>query len=451
MTEDLGPLRLWLARVRVRVTLAATAVSLLGAIVGVLIFVGGLHENLESALVGSAQQQAANVEARLKSGATPEQATVSSKRDLIIQVVGSDGTLLATDQPQVTEALRTTPGVSESVHVPTLDDSYAVYARRTADGRLILAGLSEEQVARASRTAVTMLAVAVPIGIALLAAVVWLSIGRALRPVEVMRRQAATITSEHLHKRLEVPPGDDEIPLLASTLNEMLDRIDLAQQQQRQFVSDASHELRSPLATVRQTIEVARRHPDSTTVPHLADAVGAEERRMEELVRALLTLARLDDKEVGPGHVVDVDDAVVHEVSRLRGQEVPVRIDMRHVSAGRALGDAVLFNQVVANLLSNAVRHARTQVRVSLDEEAGATVLLVEDDGDGIPQVERMRVFERFARLDEARARDAGGTGLGLAIVQKVVEDAGGSVEVDDSDLGGARFRVVLPTPDQGS
>ncbi len=447
MTGALAPPRLWLARVRVRVTLAATAVSLLGAIVGVIIFVGGLHENLESALVDSAKQQAANVEARLKSGASPEQATVSSKRDLIIQVVGADGALLATDQPQVTDALRTTPGVSEGVHVPTLNDSYAVYARRAADGRVILAGLSEEQVARASQTAIAMLAVAVPVGIALLAAVVWLSIGRALRPVEVMRRQAATITSEHLHKRLEVPPGDDEIPLLASTLNEMLDGIDSSQQQQRQFVSDASHELRSPLSTVRQTIEVARRHPDSTSVPELADAVGAEERRMEELVRALLMLARLDDKETAPGHPVDLDDAVLHEVSRLRDQDVPVRIDMRHVSAGQAFGDAVLFSQVVANLLSNAVRHARALVRVSLDEADGATVLLVEDDGDGIPLVERQRVFERFARLDEARARDAGGTGLGLAIVQKVVEAAGGSVEVDDSDLGGARFRVVLPTP----
>jgi signal transduction histidine kinase len=438
----------WLARVRVRVTLAATAVTLLVGLVGSVLFVGGLHQSLEQSLISSAQQQTDTVIAQLDSGGEPTQVTVTDKRDLIVQVLDARGKVVATDHGWISTPLRTTSGVSEGVHVPTLEDRYAVNAKSAKDGRLVLVGLSEEQVSRATRTAIVLLVIAVPIGILLLAGVVWLAIGRALRPVEVMRREADAITTEKLHQRLAVPPGDDEIPLLATTLNEMLDRIDASQRQQRQFVSDASHELRSPLTTVRQMAEVARRHPGSTTVSQLADDVLAEEIRMEGLVKALLTLARLDDQDSLRTEVVDLDDAVLTEVDRLRvqGVELGVTFDISRVSAGQVLGDAVLFAQAVTNLISNAARHASSTVRVSLDEEGSEAVLLVEDDGAGVPEADRERIFDRFTRLDEARARDVGGAGLGLAIVEKVVTGARGSVVVTASELGGARFEVRLPT-----
>src|SRR5205085_8586298 len=151
-----------------------------------------------------------------------------------------------------------------------------------------------------------------------LALIIWFSVGRALRPVEVMREEADQITAAHLRDRLAVPGGDDEIPRLARTLNEMLDRIEESQRLQRQFVSDASHELRSPLAVIRQAAEISQAHPDKIGVERLAEDVLAESARLESLVTALLTLARLDGAET-PREPVDLDDLGFTEVARKRG------------------------------------------------------------------------------------------------------------------------------------
>jgi signal transduction histidine kinase len=179
-------------------------------------------------------------------------------------------------------------------------------------------------------------------------------------------------------------------------------------------------------------------------VAALADGVLAEERRMEGMVAALLTLARLEDQEPEQ-RLVDLDDVVVREVQRSREAGGPV-IDMTAVGAGQVRGDEVLLTQAVRNLLSNAVRHARKRVTVALSEETSGVRLVVSDDGTGVPEGERTRIFGRFVRLDEARSRDEGGSGLGLAIVEKVVSAAHGSVVVDDGPDGGARFTVVLPS-----
>ncbi len=432
--------------VRLRVTLAAVIVGALGAALGSVLFVQGLHLNLEKSLTASAGQEAANITAQLKAGETPDQVVVSSKRDVILQVVGADGSLLATDHPKVQAPIRTTSGSWTGVTVTPLTDSYVVVAQHADTGELVVVGLSDEEVDRATTATAEMLAVTAPIGLLLLAGVVWLAIGRALRPVEVMRSDAATITSERLDRRLAVPPGKDEIPLLASTLNEMLDRISAAQRQQRQFISDASHELRTPLAIVRQVVELARRHPETTTVTELADSVAIEESRMEDLVTALLVLARLDDHAPIQVQPVDLDDIALHEVDRLRRAHTSVHFDRSRISAGQTLGDPVLLHQVVTNLLANAARHAASSVRVRVDETPAGTVeLVVEDDGDGVLADDRERIFERFTRLDDARTRDTGGSGLGLAIVAQIVAALGGTVVVTDSELGGAAFTVTLP------
>lgn len=436
----------WTSGIRVRVTLAAATMTLLGSLLGAVLFVVGLHENLEQSLVTSAHQQAESVVAQLAAGRSVEQATVSGKDDMFIQVVTPSGRSVASDHPRLTTPVRTTAGVTEGLAVAGLDDSYVVVATPARNGDLVVVGLAEEQVRAATRTSILLLALAVPIGVAAVSAVVWLSIGRALRPVEVMRSQAAAITSSRRHERLVVPPGDDEIPRLASTLNQMLDRIDASQQVHRQFVQDASHELRSPLATLRQIAEVAGRAPEATSVSTLAADVLAEEHRMEELVAALLVLARLDDAPTLPAaRSVDLDDLVLGEVDRLRRAHPQLRFDQRRVGAGQVDGDPVLLRQLVDNLLHNAARHATSVVRIGLREQQGRTRLSVEDDGTGVPAVDRERIFERFARLDEARAREAGGAGLGLAIVQQVAATVGGSVWVEDSALGGARFVVDLP------
>lgn len=432
------------ARVRVRVTTAATTVALIGAVIGSVVFVGGLQESLEQALITAGTQQAGTVDAQLRSGTAPEDAVVSAKQDLVVQIISADGRIVATNHPEVTTPLQTAAGDVEGVSVSPLVDTYAVHTLATIRDRLVVVGVSEEQQQRAVRIATEFLAVSVPMGVALVGVVVWLAIGRALRPVERMREEAETITSEQLHRRLPVPAGDDEIPRLAVTLNQMLDGIDAAHQAQRRFVADASHELRSPLANLRQTAETAQRQPTSTSVPELASRVMAEEQRMEALVEALLTLARVENGSASRSQLVDLDDLVLDEVGRCRTRD-STSIDISAVSAGQVLGHPVLLGQMLSNLLANAQRHAATTITVSLHEDVSHVVLAVEDDGTGVPSPDRDRIFERFARLDEARARDAGGSGLGLAIVKTVVEAHGGTASVEESADGGARFVVRLP------
>lgn len=432
------------SRVRVRVTAAAVLVGTAAGLLGMVFFLHALRRDLGTALEESAAQQADAVVARLEAGAAPADAVISGRDDVVVQVVDAQGHVVATDHPELTTAIPQAPGSSGQVAVPQLGDEFVVVARE-APGGVVVAGRAAEQVQTASRSAVRVLTFAVPVGVLVLGLSLWFAVGRALRPVESMRREAATITSEHLHRRLPVPAGADEIPLLAATLNAMLDRIDAFQQGQRRFVADASHELRSPLAVLRQLAEVAHRHPDSTSVSALAEDVLAEEARMEGLVTALLTLARLDGVEPAEFRAVDLDDAVHTEVDRVRRLHPEVTIDRHAVGAGQVRGDAVLLGQVVANLLRNAARHARTTVTVTLAERDGEVELVVGDDGPGVPPSDRERIFERFTRLDEARSRDAGGAGLGLAIVHDVLATCGGRVSVGESTSGGARFVVRLP------
>jgi len=218
-----------------------------------------------------------------------------------------------------------------------------------------------------------------------------------------------------------------------------------AQRRQRRLVSGASHELRSPVAGVRQHAEVALQHPDRTDGHRFAETVLAQSIRLQRLIDDLLLLARADaDGLAVRRRPVDLDDLVLDEVRRLRST-TDLEVDASGVSAGGVEGDAGALARVVRNVVDNAARHAAGRVRLSLAEAGGAVVLAVEDDGPGIPEAERARVFERFVRLDDARARDDGGSGLGLAIVAEVVAAHGGTVAVGDAGLGGARVEVRLP------
>jgi signal transduction histidine kinase len=261
-----------------------------------------------------------------------------------------------------------------------------------------------------------------------------------------MRREVDTISAGALHRRVPVPGTGDETARLATTMNRMLDRLEQAQQRQRRFVSDASHELRSPVATIRQHAEVAAAHPERTSLTNLADTVLAEDLRLQRLVDDLLLLARADEQMLGPGAAsVDLDDLVLDAVRRLR-TDPWLSVDGTGIGAARVRGDQALLARLVGNLTENAARHASSRVAVSLSADgAGWAVLGVDDDGSGVAAPDRERVFERFVRLDDGRTRDAGGSGLGLAIAREVALVHGGSISVRDSTLGGARFEVRLP------
>ena len=332
---------------------------------------------------------------------------------------------------------------SELVRLPDEDDTFLV-VRESDDGREVIVGHSVADADEAVGTVAQLLLVTVPIIDLLVYGLMFVVVGRALRPVERMRREVDEVTGTSLDRRIADPGTDDEIGRLATTMNRMLARLDESQKAQRRFISDASHELKSPLASLRQYAEVARDYPDRISENDLAEAVLDEGGRLERLVRNLLLLARVDEQSLGRANAaVDLDDLLLAEGTRLRGTN-ELSVDTSAVAAVRVPGDAGLLGQVVRNLADNAARHATSTVRLTLSQGDGA-VIVVEDDGDGIAEAERERVFERFVRLDEARGRDAGGTGLGLAIVRELVVAHGGSVVVGSSPLGGARFTVRLP------
>jgi signal transduction histidine kinase len=346
---------------------------------------------------------------------------------------GGSGGGSASDDASVSPQASTAP-------VETVTTEYAVVAARSLG-----------EASAASSASLVTLGIAIPVALLVLGVTTWLVVGRALRPVESMRREVDSVTAQSLSHRLPDPGGSDEIARLAHTLNGMLDRLDSSATAQRRFVGDASHELKTPLATIRQHAEVALRHPGSIDGVALAGTVLGEEARLTALVQGLLVLARADEGALGvTRRPVDLDDLVLAETARLRDAPPvagrgPLGVDATAVGPARVDGDEGLLGQVVHNLVANAARHADSRVAVALAERDGRVELIVDDDGAGVAEADRERVFERFVRLDEARARDSGGSGLGLAIVREIVRVHGGAVSVTASPLGGARFVVTLP------
>lgn len=293
------------------------------------------------------------------------------------------------------------------------------------------------------------LLVVLPTLVVVVGILVWWLVGWALRPVERIRAQVADISGGDLHRRVTEPPLDDEIGRLARTMNAMLGRLESSADRQARFVSDASHELRSPLAALMTQLDVARRHPASADWPRVADTAVDDGRRLERIVNDLLLLARSDEGQLRPAHDrIDLDELVLAQAEQLRARD-RVRVDIHAVGAGRVLGDRDLLQRVVRNLADNAEGHAQRKVTFGVRRVNGSVELTVADDGPGIPKGQRERVFERFTRLDEGRSRPSGGTGLGLAIVGEIVAAHGGAVWVGDSDIG-ARVIVRLPATDEG-
>ena len=276
------------------------------------------------------------------------------------------------------------------------------------------------------------------LGVALLA---WLTLGRAFRPVDAIIARTDEISAHNLDERVPVPPSGDEVARLAGTMNRMLARLQASSKSQRRFVSDASHELRSPVAASRAQLEVALGHPDDADWTVTARTVLDEQERLSRLVDDLLLIARLDEGGEPNRVEVDLDDVVFEEASRAHR----VDVDVSQVTPVRLSGDRGLLRRLVCNLVDNAVRHAGSRVWVSLASGDGLALLTVEDDGAGVPPELRESVFDRFTRLEDARNRDAGGAGLGLAVVREVARAHGGEARVVESTLGGARFEVRIP------
>lgn len=428
--------------VRARTTAAAVAVLLpvltAAGVVGAVVQRG----ELERAVVLVAEEQARTV------ARDPGVSTELGGEESLVQVVDASGAVvsaspaLAGDPPLAPDPGRTVTHTTVDGSRVAEDGSYVVAAVPMAGGGYVTAARGLETVEVATESTLQLLVIGIPGVLVLTGVLCWVLAGRALRPVEDLRVRASGISSAGDGDRLPLPGTGDEIERLAETLNAMLGRIESSAEARRQFVADASHELRSPVAAVRAVMEVAP--PGTPAWEEARRDVLAETERMARLVDAMLLLARHDAAPADlPRREVDLAAVVAEQATRPRRHPVRTSYDARPL----VLGDPAALATAVGNLLDNADRHARSGVWVRLAVEGERAVLTVLDDGDGIPESQWERVFERFVRLDEARSRDAGGAGLGLAIVRTVARDHGGEVVVAVSEVGA---RLVLRLPASG-
>jgi signal transduction histidine kinase len=439
------------ASVRLRTTAAAVLVVAMALSAGGFALVALVRESLRDGLEASAEQRAAALAGQIETSGLPrpesgDDEDVDEPNDLVWQVTDAAGTVVSSSQP-LAEALPTKD--ADEARLAGADHLYVV---ATDDARVgdqeyaVAVAVSLEEVDDSTEALVAPLLVGLPLLLLLVGGTTWVVATRALAPVERIRREVEQITGDRLDRRVPVPGSSDEIGRLAQTMNQMLGRLADSHDRQQQFVADASHELRSPISSIRQTAEVARAHPGVLPEGELAEAVLEESGRMQRLVEQLLLLTRADEGVVARARDdVDLDDLALAEARRVGRSGLVVHTS--GVGAGRVLGDRTSLAQVVRNLVDNAARHAHEAMAVSVRETGDGVELVVEDDGSGIPEQQRQRVFERFVRLDAARARDAGGSGLGLAIVREIVTAHGGTVVASSSPLGGARLVVRLPAP----
>ena len=439
--------------IRARITLAACAVVTPVLVAGALMFVHGVRKSLVSQKDGAALAWTGELVRLVGEGQIPR-LLQSPNEDVIGQVLDSNGAIIAASDIALLDRPLTQTPADRRFHrspvvIDVIDPDERVRLRgefiQTDHGRLtVYVGYDVSQVDEPVDAAGTSLAIAVPILLTVFALVCSRAVGRALRPVEAMREQVAEISAVDRARRVPEPKTADEIGRLARTMNGMLDRLSAADSAQRQFVADASHELKSPLAASRAELDLALAAPESTDWLGAAALLSDDNHRMSRLVNDLLFLARVDEAGVQPRRgPVDLDD-VIHEVcdrTRLRGG---VSVDTSAVEPVEIRGDAHQLDQLIGNVLDNAVRHATARVIVSLRRLSGAAVVEVVDDGSGILPSDRERVFERFRRLDDARSRSTGGSGLGLSIAREIARGHRGTITVEDSAIG-ARFVIRLP------
>jgi signal transduction histidine kinase len=436
------------ARGGVRLRVTATAVVVVGAVlvVAAVLMVRFVDRSLAAQAADAATLRAQQIaDAGVRDGAT---IAVADPEEEFVQALDGSKVVASSENVAGLPPLAM-PGPEEAVRVrvPGIAGPFIVASEvgQGATGpRTVVVGSNIDDVVEARRVVTVALLVGVPLVLLLVAVVTWWIVGRTLRPVEEIREEVERISSRELGRRVPVPAGGDEVGRLAATMNRMLERLERSQERRRRFVADAAHELRSPVAAIRQHAEVAAEHPETTSAGELAGVVLAEDDRLQRLVEDLLLLARIDERAPDLGEV-DLDDVVLAEAERLRGTRA-IQVDTRGVSAGRVRGDRASLERAVRNLVDNADRHARSRVAVGVAARDGHVVLEVEDDGPGIAPDDRDRALERFVRLDGARDRASGGAGLGLSIVRDVTRAHGGSLALGESPLGGLLVHLELPS-----
>ncbi len=455
-SKEETPRRRW--GVRKRATAIAVVALALGLALGATVLLLLLESSLTSWSDSAARRDASTIVAEIKDDniKDAQQYLVDSARSgQYAQILQPNGSVAAGSVPAATQtaltALRPRSGQTITERVNDLriapgEDFLIVAVGAEVGGKsyIVVVAKNVEAQARTVMTVAWFIAGASPVLLFAVGLGVWLLVGRSLRQVEKIRGQVAQINARMLDERVDVPPTADEIAALARTMNEMLDRLQQADREQRRFVSDASHELRSPLATLSAGLEIAAADPSGATWQDMKDVLTGETSRMRFLVEDLLTLAKTNDGGLRLESAdVDLDDVLGDEVRRLRAtssHEVQAQLDPARVS-----GDVRRLGQAVRNVLDNANRHAVSRISVGVHRDQDLAVITIDNDGQAIPEDERSLIFERFVRLDASRARESGGSGLGLAIAAAIMAAHGGWVRTVEAPDGGCRFELALP------
>lgn len=449
-----GPRRVWRSSLRLRLTVAGLGLAAVLFAVGGTIAITVYHRSLTTSTQQSVTQTATTIASRAADQVLPDPIPMPVGADVPrVQVLDNAGHVVSGDPSSVDKPAmfhlaagvrlqHTVVGTLALLHGAT---GY-VYAERVATltgPETIVAALPLTPISVRTREATRVTAGLCAVALVVVGVVAWLTAGRVLRPVERMRAQAVAITaSSDLSGRLP-NSGSDELCRLSGTLNGMLGSLQGSIDRQRRFVADAAHELRTPLAGLIAALEVAREHPNTATESLISELLDGH-RRLGHTVNDLLVMAALDGH--APRSTAPVDlGGVVTDCSR---RSVPEGVTLCVGDQQRVVvvGNEPQFRRMVGNLIDNAVRYASTTVEVSLSAADGWACISVTDDGPGVPEPDRERIWDRFVRLDDDRSRPGGGSGLGLAMVRELAVAHGGGAEVHGREHGpGAEFVIRLP------
>lgn len=449
--------------VRLSATLTATAVVAAALTISGFLLVTLVERSLISSLDSTALARARDVAVLAGTARLPGIVASTNEDSSVVQVVGPTGIVLASsgniqgESSSLSPSPSTRRSVSQTLTglpIGPSGDSFRVVAvpvDLTEGPGWVYVANSLRGVRTTTDRLVGVLVLGLPALLLVVSVVIWAAVGRALRPVERIRERAAAIGGTDLQQRVPVPRSRDELARLAVTMNEMLARLQASAVRQQRFVGDASHELKSPLSALRAQVDVALAYPAQTAPVQVLRRVQQQAERMAELIDDLLFLARSDEGRLGRGSArVDLDELLLAEADRLRRLQ-RAHIEVVGPDAAAVEGSARDLTRLLRNLGDNALTHARTSIILSLTCRQNSAVLTITDDGPGLPPHERVRVFERFTRLeqDRSRHRAGGGAGLGLAIARQIAHSHGGDVHVQDRTDGrsGASFVVRIPLP----
>ena len=413
-----------------------------------------VHRSLVNSATNQVTEVMAQVENRLSTSPLPaERLVLPMVGDVVVQVTDPKGDVVwaassaIANEPVLAHAradnASTTGLAAVMVRERSADPILAALSQSTVQSMttsrgpaLIFGFVDGASITHSVGVLLASVAISFPLLLVLAGGLIWLGLGLALAPVESIRRRVERIAARDLSERVPVTGGDDEIARLARTVNEMLDRLEAANRFQQEFVSNVSHELRSPLTTLLATTERATNLAERADWASVADTITREGRRLDVLIDDLFWLARNDEGQIELRKVdVDLDDLLFEEAQRVRSMTGLV-VDTSAVTPTRVVGDPATLKRMVRNVVDNAARYASAQLAFSAAYDGDEAVVRIADDGEGIDVATSARFFQRFVRSDPARARNSGGTGLGLAIVADIAARHGGTARFVPVEAG---------------